>query len=118
MCVQRIKRFKMVMQLLLVELTWNDRMNNPVLKLLLIVTFFKISIWNLNVLTLSYLVTGITTSHLEYFQNVRSARLQRFSVPVNQLLIRLDKLLDNMPRDTAKKKGLFQYLVYTVLYRV
>lgn len=52
---------------------------------------------------------GKTVSHFEYFQTVRSARLERFSVPVNQLIIRLDKLLDNMPRETAKKKGLFEF---------
>uniref|UniRef100_A0A1B6LIM6 FYVE-type domain-containing protein n=1 Tax=Graphocephala atropunctata TaxID=36148 RepID=A0A1B6LIM6_9HEMI len=48
---------------------------------------------------------GHMTSHFKYFQEVRSARLQRFSAPVNQLLIRLDKLLENMPADPAKKKA-------------
>uniref|UniRef100_A0A1B6G9D7 FYVE-type domain-containing protein n=1 Tax=Cuerna arida TaxID=1464854 RepID=A0A1B6G9D7_9HEMI len=48
---------------------------------------------------------GQVTSHFQYFEQIRRARLQRFSIPVNQLLIRLDKLLENMPRDPAKKKA-------------
>ncbi|XP_054273922.1 rabenosyn-5 [Macrosteles quadrilineatus] len=48
---------------------------------------------------------GTTMSHFSSFEKIRAARLQRFSIPVNQLLIRLDKLLEGMPRDPAKKKA-------------
>lgn len=57
-------------------------------------------------------IIGVTFSHMKFFESVRNARLQRFSVPTNQLIIRLDKLLENMPTDPLKKKG----KLYTILY--
>ncbi|RZF35179.1 hypothetical protein LSTR_LSTR012384 [Laodelphax striatellus] len=54
---------------------------------------------------------GASTSHLKSFEEARSARLQRLFVPTNQLIIRLDKLLDNMPSDPIKKKAHEQNIV-------
>lgn len=54
---------------------------------------------------------GATSSHMKFFESVRNARLQRFSVPTNQLIIRLDKLLENMPTDPLKKKAHEQNVV-------
>ncbi|XP_039286932.1 rabenosyn-5 isoform X2 [Nilaparvata lugens] len=54
---------------------------------------------------------GASTSHLKSFEEARSARLQRLFVPTNQLIIRLDKLLDNMPTDPLKKKAHEQNVV-------
>ncbi|BET00433.1 Rabenosyn Rab Hypothetical protein domain [Nesidiocoris tenuis] len=47
---------------------------------------------------------GVINSHTSLFNQVREDRLQRLAVPTNQLIIRLEKLLDKMPSDPQKRK--------------
>lgn len=47
---------------------------------------------------------GSTRSLSEYYKAVRSAKLERYTAETNKLLIRLDKLVANMPSDQALRK--------------
>ncbi|KZC15067.1 PREDICTED: rabenosyn-5 [Dufourea novaeangliae] len=47
---------------------------------------------------------GAIKSHTTYFKEVRNARLERYSTETNKLLIRLDKLLNNLPADPVDRK--------------
>lgn len=48
---------------------------------------------------------GATRSHSAYFKNIRDARIDRYVVETNKMLIRLDKLIsDEAPTDPAKRK--------------
>lgn len=44
-------------------------------------------------------------SHTVYFKEIRNTRLERYSSETNKLLIRLDKLLNNLPTDPVDRKG-------------
>ena len=49
---------------------------------------------------------GQTYSHTDVFRRVRDARIDRYVVETNKLLIRLDKLIiDTAPTDPTKRKG-------------
>ncbi|KAK9500713.1 hypothetical protein O3M35_001927 [Rhynocoris fuscipes] len=54
---------------------------------------------------------GTTVSHKTFFCSVREERLQKLAVPTNQLIIRLEKLLDKMPSDPVKRKAHEQAIV-------
>lgn len=47
---------------------------------------------------------GVSRSSTEYLKRVRSARLERYATETNKLLIRLDKLVCNMPSDPNQRK--------------
>ncbi|CAK1545128.1 unnamed protein product [Leptosia nina] len=47
---------------------------------------------------------GVCRSSSEYFRAVRSARLERYATETNKLLIRLDKLVCNMPTEPSQRK--------------
>ncbi|CAK9800806.1 Rbsn [Anthophora quadrimaculata] len=47
---------------------------------------------------------GAIKSHTKYFKEIRNARLERYSTETNKLLIRLDKLLNNLPADPVDRK--------------
>ncbi|XP_044004508.1 rabenosyn-5 isoform X2 [Aphidius gifuensis] len=47
---------------------------------------------------------GATNSHTNYFREIRNTRLERYSTETNKLLIRLDKLLNNLPSDPIDRK--------------
>ncbi|KAG5336562.1 RBNS5 protein, partial [Acromyrmex charruanus] len=47
---------------------------------------------------------GAITSHTRYFKDIRNARLERYAYETNKLLIRLDKLLNNLPSDPVDRK--------------
>lgn len=49
-------------------------------------------------------VIGVSRSSTEYFKAVRLARLERYATETNKLLIRLDKLVCNMPSDPNQRK--------------
>lgn len=52
------------------------------------------------------LLSGATRSHIDAFKRVRDARIDRYVVETNKLLIRLDKLLSpDAPTDPSKRKG-------------
>ncbi|XP_012217489.1 rabenosyn-5 [Linepithema humile] len=48
---------------------------------------------------------GAITSHTRYFKDIRNARLERYAYETNKLLIRLDKLLNNLPSDPVDRKA-------------
>ncbi|KAJ8683221.1 hypothetical protein QAD02_019013 [Eretmocerus hayati] len=48
---------------------------------------------------------GFTRTHTDYFKNIRNTRLERYSSETNKLLIRLDKLLNNLPNDPVERKA-------------
>ncbi|XP_014477035.1 PREDICTED: rabenosyn-5 [Dinoponera quadriceps] len=48
---------------------------------------------------------GAFTSHTKYFKVIRNARLERYAYETNKLLIRLDKLLNNLPSDPVDRKA-------------
>ncbi|XP_045783745.1 rabenosyn-5 isoform X1 [Maniola jurtina] len=47
---------------------------------------------------------GVSRSCTDYFKAVRSARLERYATETNKLLIRLDKLVCNMPSEPNQRK--------------
>lgn len=47
---------------------------------------------------------GLSRSSTDYFKGVRSARLERYATETNKLLIRLDKLVCNMPTEPNLRK--------------
>ncbi|CAL7938949.1 unnamed protein product [Xylocopa violacea] len=47
---------------------------------------------------------GAIRSHTKYFKEIRNMRLERYSIETNKLLIRLDKLLNNLPADPVDRK--------------
>ncbi|XP_075229149.1 rabenosyn-5 [Lycorma delicatula] len=54
---------------------------------------------------------GASTSHMRFFEAARNARLEMYTVNKNRLIIRLDKLLQNIPTDPVKKKAHEQKMV-------
>ncbi|XP_066590256.1 rabenosyn-5 [Prorops nasuta] len=48
---------------------------------------------------------GFIRSHTQYFREVRNIRLERYMSETNKLLIRLDKLLNNLPSDPIDRKA-------------
>ena len=62
--------------------------------------------------------SGIT----QYFKEIRNMRLERYSKnengkrnETNKLLIRLDKLLNNLPTDVVERKGIAQPIILFIL---
>lgn len=47
---------------------------------------------------------GVSRSSTDYFKGVRSARLERYATETNKLLIRLDKLVGNMPTEPNQRR--------------
>ncbi|CAG9114882.1 unnamed protein product [Plutella xylostella] len=47
---------------------------------------------------------GLSRSSTDYFKAVRSARRERYATETNKLLIRLDKLVCNMPPEPSQRK--------------
>ncbi|RVE43232.1 hypothetical protein evm_012112 [Chilo suppressalis] len=56
-------------------------------------------------------VVGVSRSSMDYFKAVRSARLERYATETNKLLIRLDKLVCNMPTEPNQRKQFEQQIV-------
>lgn len=47
---------------------------------------------------------GIERPQIEYFQSIRNPRLERYASETNKLIIRLHKLLKDMPTDAVLRK--------------
>ncbi|EDV31733.1 uncharacterized protein Dana_GF15504, isoform B [Drosophila ananassae] len=47
---------------------------------------------------------GAECSHFEYFQSVRNPRLERYASETNKLIIRLHRLLKDMPTDSVQRR--------------
>ncbi|KAM7346866.1 rabenosyn-5 [Cochliomyia hominivorax] len=54
---------------------------------------------------------GVERSQIEYFQSVRNPRLERYASETNKLIIRLHKLLKDMPTDAVLRKQHEQKIV-------
>lgn len=54
-----------------------------------------------------FFVKGVTRSYIEEFKEFRTVRLEGYSDETNKIIIRLDRLLTNIPTDLAKKKSMF-----------
>ncbi|XP_046400318.1 rabenosyn-5 [Ischnura elegans] len=59
----------------------------------------------------SYQTVGVSRSHMGYFHHIRNSRVERYAAETNKLLIRLDKLLIEMPSDPVKRKAHEQQVV-------
>ena len=61
------------------------------------------------------ILTGGSRSHIDAFKRVRDARIDRYVVETNKVLIRLDKLISpDAPTDPGKRKGVFFFLIIFV----
>lgn len=47
---------------------------------------------------------GTDCSHMSYFRAIRTPRLERYATETNKLIIRLHKLLTDLPRDQAQRR--------------
>lgn len=47
---------------------------------------------------------GTDCSHMSYFRAIRTPRLERYATETNKLIIRLHKLLTDLPRDPAQRR--------------
>lgn len=47
---------------------------------------------------------GVDCSHMSYFRAIRAPRLERYATETNKLIIRLHKLLTDMPSDPMQRK--------------
>ncbi|XP_012255541.2 rabenosyn-5 isoform X2 [Athalia rosae] len=54
---------------------------------------------------------GETRSYTRYFTEIRNVRLERYSTETNKLLIRLDKLLNELPSDPISRRAHEQAIV-------
>ncbi len=60
-------------------------------------------------------VLGAARAHIDTFKRIRDARIDRYVVETNKLLIRLDKLISpEAPTDPSKRKGIFRN--FTVIF--
>jgi rabenosyn-5 len=57
-------------------------------------------------ISVDFLFVGATRSYTESFRAIRNSRLERYAVETNKLLIRLDKLIVDLPADPVKRKGM------------
>ncbi|KAH8271866.1 hypothetical protein KR044_008414 [Drosophila immigrans] len=53
---------------------------------------------------LSKQTVGAERAHLDYFQSVRNPRLERYASETNKLIIRLHRLLKDLPTDAVQRK--------------
>lgn len=49
---------------------------------------------------------GEVVSHNEYFKNCRNKWVEHFVMKTTKTVIRLEKLLNNLPQDPNKRKGI------------
>lgn len=47
---------------------------------------------------------GTDCSHMSYFRAIRTPRLERYATETNKLIIRLHKLLTDLPRDQTQRR--------------
>jgi len=48
--------------------------------------------------------SNTNSSHFNYLKKIRSERVDRYAAETNRLIVRLDRLLDNMPTDTNRRR--------------
>lgn len=47
---------------------------------------------------------GVDMSHISYFRTIRTPRLERYATETNKLIIRLHKLLTDLPSDQSQRR--------------
>lgn len=47
---------------------------------------------------------GVDMSHMSYFRAIRTPRLERYATETNKLIIRLHKLLTDLPSDQSQRR--------------
>eukprot|EP00088_Acartia_fossae_P066517 TRINITY_DN8254_c0_g2_i12.p1 TRINITY_DN8254_c0_g2~~TRINITY_DN8254_c0_g2_i12.p1 ORF type:complete len:729 (-),score=207.47 TRINITY_DN8254_c0_g2_i12:337-2523(-) len=55
--------------------------------------------------------TPSKSSHYSYLKKIRSERVDRYAAETNRLIVRLDRLLENMPSDAGKRRTHEQTIV-------
>ena len=67
-----------------------------------------------------FLFLGAIRSYTDVFKQVRDARVDRFVVETNKLLIRLDRLVSfDAPMDPGKRKGYhYLYIIFVCDYLI
>lgn len=53
------------------------------------------------------MLLGETMCHMEHFKNCRNKWVEHFVMETNKTVVRLEKLLCNLPQDPNKRKGLY-----------
>lgn len=62
------------------------------------------------------LFSGKVHSWTDFFRGIRDARVDKYVVETNKILIRLDKLISaEVPNDSGKRKGNSIFLIYIVV---
>lgn len=55
--------------------------------------------------SISFVIAGVTRNHTDYFLKCRAPCINEAAVKTNNLIIRLDKLINQCPSDLSKRKG-------------
>lgn len=55
---------------------------------------------------------GEVRSHNEHFKSCRNKWVEHFVMETNKTVVRLEKLLDNLPQDPNKRKGITVEYIY------
>lgn len=50
---------------------------------------------------------GGSKSHTEFYKMTRTNKMEHYAAQTNNLVIRLEKLLINLPSDPVRRKGMF-----------
>lgn len=56
---------------------------------------------------------GAFKNHTDYYKNVRTNKMEHYAAQTNNLIIRLEKLLVNLPSDPVKRKGVYIYIIFS-----
>eukprot|EP00090_Calanus_glacialis_P046327 TRINITY_DN9050_c0_g1_i1.p1 TRINITY_DN9050_c0_g1~~TRINITY_DN9050_c0_g1_i1.p1 ORF type:complete len:592 (-),score=219.64 TRINITY_DN9050_c0_g1_i1:173-1948(-) len=54
---------------------------------------------------------SVSRGHFADFKKIRSSRVDRYATETNRLIVRLDKLLENMPTDASKRRDHERHVV-------
>lgn len=69
-------------------------------------------------------IVGADCSHMSYFKAIRNPRLERYATETNKLIIRLHKLLTNLPSDPVQRKqheknvNIIKEAIYKYMYTI
>lgn len=76
----------------------------------------KIFLNSVLIITRNGLFSGMVHSWTDFFRGIRDARVDKYVVETNKILIRLDKLISaEVPNDSGKRKGNSVFLIYVVV---
>lgn len=61
-------------------------------------------------------LTGEVKSHIQYFKHCRNKWVEHFVMETNKTVVRLEKLLCNLPQDPNKRKSILSYCNFCNIY--